>query len=36
MKFMNGVSHTALLVGLASSSNIGPVRWYIRMKHDVN
>ena len=32
MKFMNGVSHTALLVGLSSSPSIGRVRWHIKVK----
>ena len=32
MKFLNSVSHTALLVGLSASSRIGRVRWHIKVK----
>ena len=32
MKFLNGVSHVALMVGLSASSRIGRVRWFIRAK----
>jgi hypothetical protein len=36
MRFMNGVSHLALLLGLSSSSRIGRVRWHMKMKPPVN